>query len=429
MSNSVTRILLVEDDIEDVDLIKEYLERSRQFLFSLETTQTVAASLKRLQRGKIDLVLTDLSLPDEQGLATFRAIKEQFPHIPVIILSGLDHEEMSVAAMQEGAQDYLVKGYFDSHLLIRAIRYALERQQLFLDLDRRVEQRTAQLKKANEELQAKDSELRNALMAEKRLNQLKSQIITTVSHEYRTPLAVISSSAGLLHQYRQRLDEQKQLKHLKRIQQSVQHMNSLISDVMFISRAELEKVKFDPQPLNIIAFLDEIADEFRLILDDNCSIELTIDGEWGQFWADAKLLRQILTNLLSNAIKYSPSGGTISLILAREDNDLVFQICDEGIGIPAEDQPYLFESFNRATNVGTIPGTGLGLSIVKKAVEQHKGQITVESQVGAGTTFTVRLPNCSPHPHQFLTPHSLKQQLWQGSQEQKNTVASSFERG
>ena len=426
MSNSVTRILLVEDDIEDIDLIKEYLERSRQFLFSLETAQTVAASLKRLQRGKIDLVLTDLTLPDEQGLETFRAIKEQFPHIPVIILSGLDYEEMSIAAMQEGAQDYLVKGYFDSHLLIRAIRYALERQQLFLDLDRRVEQRTAQLKKANEELQAKDSELRNALMAEKRLNQLKSQIITTVSHEYRTPLAVISSSAGLLHQYRQRLDEQKQLKHLKRIQQSVQHMNTLISDVMFISQAELEKVKFDAQPLNILAFFDEIADEFRLTLNDNCSIELTTDGEWGQFWADAKLLRQILTNLLSNAIKYSPSGGTISVILAREDNDLVFQICDEGIGIPAEDQPYLFESFNRATNVGTIPGTGLGLSIVKKAVEQHKGQITVESQIGAGTSFTVRLPNYSPHPHQFLTQHSpLVQPLWQSSQEPKNTLASS----
>lgn len=405
MSNSVAQILLVEDDIEDVDLIKEYLAKSRQFIFSLKTAQSVADSLKRLYQENIDLVLTDLSLPDQQGLKSFRTIKEQFPHIPVIILSGLDHEEMSIAAMQEGAQDYLVKGYFDSYSLIRAIRYALERQQLVSDLDRRVEQRTAQLKKANEELQAKDRKLRKALQGEKRLNQLKSQIITTISHEYRTPLAVISSSCGLLHQYRHKLDEQKQLKHLKRIQQSVQHMNTLISDVMFISQAELEKVKFNPQPLDLLVFLDEIADEFRLTLDENCSLQLMADGKWEPFWADAKLLRQILTNLLSNAIKYSPNGGTISVIVTRKDQNLVLTIGDEGIGIPAEDQPYLFESFNRATNVETIPGTGLGLSIVKKAVELHGGYITVDSQVDAGTTFTVHLPNNLPPPQEQI-PHS-----------------------
>jgi signal transduction histidine kinase len=107
---------------------------------------------------------------------------------------------------------------------------------------------------------------------------------------------------------------------------------------------------------------------------------------------DEKLLRQILENLLSNAIKYSPSGGNVELTLSDFSNQAVFQIRDHGIGIPAEDQQQLFETFHRATNVGTIAGTGLGLAIVKRCVDIHQGQITVESEVGVGTTFTVTLP-------------------------------------
>ncbi|MGF1481982.1 MAG: ATP-binding protein [Cyanophyceae cyanobacterium] len=415
MSHCVTKILLIEDDREDVDLIEEYLERSPQFPMTLKNITTLTEGISTLKSSQIDLVLTDLTLPDQQGLNTFRLLHDQFPTIPVIILSGLDDEDLAVAAMQEGAQDYLVKGHFNSHLLIRSIRYALERQQLVLDLDRRVEQRTAELQKANQDLQAKDVELREALLTEKKLNQLKSQIITTISHEYRTPLAVISSSSGLLRQYRHRLDEQGQMKHLERIQRAVEHMTSLIGDVMFISQAECEKIQFNPQPVDLTAFVEDIIDEFNVDLSCQCCLKLTsqrpprsrTQGSFQKpgppslpaqqaFWVDQKLLRQILTNLITNAIKYSPDGGTVSVSLLCEAEQMICKVADEGIGIPPEDQPYLFESFHRASNVDTIPGTGLGLAIVKKGVELHRGQITLESQVGKGTTFIVRLPNHAP---------------------------------
>ncbi len=392
MSSSITKLLLIEDDIEDVDLIEEYLERAQQFPVTLENVENLEAGLERISQGGIDLILTDLSLPDEQGLQTFRTLHASFPQIPTIILSGMDNEEIAVAAMQEGAQDYLVKGHFKSHLLTRAIRYALQRQQIFLELDQRVEQRTAQLQKAVEELQAKDAQLQEALTAERKLSELKSRIISTISHEYRTPLTVINSAAELLQVYRHKLTEEKQSKYFRRIQKAVQNLTALVNDVLFINQAEFEKLKFSPQAVDLVAFSREIVEEMQPNSSTSSPIEFIHQGDCQDFYADTKLLGQLITNLLSNAIKYSPEGGLVSLQIIGEPTQVTFKVTDQGIGIPSEDQVNLFSSFHRASNVGTIQGTGLGLSIAQKCVELHKGEIKVESEVGVGTTFTVHLP-------------------------------------
>ena len=392
MSSSITKLLLIEDDIEDVDLICEYLESAQQFPVTLENVDTLEAGLERISQGGIDLILTDLSLPDEQGLQTFRTLHNSFPQIPTIILSGLDNEEIAVAAMQEGAQDYLVKGHFKSHLLTRAIRYALQRQQIFLELDQRVEQRTAELQKAVKELQAKDAQLQEALTAERKLSELKSRIISTISHEYRTPLTVINSAAELLQVYRHKLDEEKQSKYFRRIQKAVQNLTALVNDVLFINQAEFEKLKFNPQALDLITFTREIVEEMQPNSNNSAHIEFVCQGNCEDFYADTKLLGQLITNLLSNAIKYSPDGGLVTLQLTGETNEVIFRVTDKGIGIPDEDKVNLFSSFHRASNVGTTQGTGLGLSIAKKCVELHEGEIVVESEVGVGTTFIVSLP-------------------------------------
>lgn len=137
----------------------------------------------------------------------------------------------------------------------------------------------------------------------------------------------------------------------------------------------------------------EVLDELQSTVTNDCYLGFTSFCECTQCFLDAKLLRQILTNLISNAIKYSPKGGTVSLQLACEENNIIFSCSDEGIGIPSEDLQNLFESFTRASNVDTIAGIGLGLSIVKKCVDLHRGQLTVESEVGIGTKFTIRMPH------------------------------------
>ncbi len=406
MSSAPIKVLLVEDDLGDADLICELLEFVDSTSFQVTQSRRLQEALQYLGKEPFDLVLLDLSLPDSHGLTTVSQVSAQAPKVPIVVLSGLEDESAAIEAVQKGAQDYLVKGQVESDLLVRAIRYAIERskirqllnlreeqlQKVNEDLERRVEERTLQLKLANEQLRGLEVELRQALAQEKELSELKSRIITTISHEYRTPLTTIASSAELLEVYGHKWDNDKQLKHFQRIQSAIKHMIALIDDVLFVNKAEFEKLEFNPAPLNLVAFTNELVDELQSTVSDKCNLNFTSVGKFTNAYLDEKLLRQILTNLISNALKYSPDGGKVQVRLTCEDNHVIFQVQDEGIGIPIEDQQKLFESFARASNVGAIAGTGLGLSIVKKCVNLHGGQITVESEVGAGTTFTVSLP-------------------------------------
>ncbi len=393
MSNSPTRILLIEDDFDDADLLCELLELVPQSSFQVSQSVRLSEALLHLSQERFDVVLLDLSLPDSQGLATVKSVYSQMPTVPIIVLSGLEDESVAIKAVHEGAQDYLVKGKFDGDSLVRAIRYAIERTKVLQLLY----QREQQLQQANQHLLRLEDDLREALAQEKELNELKSRIITTISHEYRTPLMTIASSAGLLESYRHRWDDNKQLVHFQRIQTAVNHLTDLVEDVLFLNKAEFEKTLFNPTVLDLLPFFQELIAELQSIADERHNVIFTplcdcVEATSISAQLDAKLLRQIFTNLVSNAIKYSPFGSTVQVRLTCEDNKVIFQVQDEGIGIPIEDQPHLFKSFSRASNVGTIPGSGLGLSIVKKCVDLHNGQIAVDSEVGVGTTFTITLP-------------------------------------
>jgi PAS domain S-box-containing protein len=240
-----------------------------------------------------------------------------------------------------------------------------------------------------------EKELRKMLEKERELSELKSRIITVISHEYRTPLTIILSSAEFLEKYSHKITEERRLIHLKRIQSSSKHLSELVSDVLFMGQAEADRLNFNPAPLDLEEFCREVIEEIRFSIQsiqNRAGIIFLTKGNCTQACLDEKQLRQILTNLLSNAVKYSPQGGTIQFNLECEKSVAVLRIQDEGIGIPTEDVSQLFESFHRASNVETIPGTGLGLAIVKKCVDSHKGKITVDSVVNGGTTFTVTLP-------------------------------------
>jgi PAS domain S-box-containing protein len=236
-----------------------------------------------------------------------------------------------------------------------------------------------------------ESDIQNALEKEKELSELKSRFVSMASHEFRTPLTTIFSSSELLQDYGHKWAEEKKLLHYQRIQTAVKHMIQLLNDVLLIGQAEAGHFKFCPAQMDIVQFCHDLVEEMQ-ITTKNHTIASNVQIKSSTVELDEKLLRHILSNLLSNAIKYSPSGGTINFVLIEELEKLIFQVQDSGIGIPVADQAKLFDSFHRATNVGTISGTGLGLAIVKKAVDLHGGNITVESEVRSGTTFTVSLP-------------------------------------
>jgi PAS domain S-box-containing protein len=242
------------------------------------------------------------------------------------------------------------------------------------------------------QLKQAEEEMRKALAQEKELNELKSRFVSMASHEFRTPLSAILSSADLLEYYVREGAVEKQLEHIQRIQTSCVNMTELLNDILIIGRVEAGKLDFKPLSLDLAELCGNLLEELQLIIDSKHKLTFASQDEYIPACMDEKLLRHILTNLLSNAIKYSPKGGNIQLKLFCQDGAGVFQIQDEGIGIPKEDQPRLFESFHRAKNVGTIPGTGLGLAIVKRSVDLHGGQIAIASEVGVGTTVTVTLP-------------------------------------
>ena len=307
MPEQPAQILIIEDDIQDIKLIEKYLRRAKSFRAHLESTQTLSQGLKRLAQGGIELILLDLFLPDEQGLEAFRLISTQFSSVPIIILSGLKDEEVAVTAVQEGAQDYLIKGKFDSELLVRAIRHGIERhhlrlfkEQLNQELELRVCQRTAELQQALDQVQAMEVQLRQSLAAEKELNSLKSQMIATISHEFRTPLTKVLASADLLEVNLSRWNEDKQLKYIGIIQTAAEQMSALIKNVLFFSKAEANKLEFKPESLNLANYLAEIIEEMQLITGDRSQLTLTCVGECESFWGDANLLRRILLNLLYN---------------------------------------------------------------------------------------------------------------------------------
>jgi PAS domain S-box-containing protein len=237
-----------------------------------------------------------------------------------------------------------------------------------------------------------EAEIRSALKKEKELSELKSRFITMASHEFRTPLATILSSTELLEYYSYKWSEEKKLIHFHRIQAAVKHMTQLLNDVLLIGKAEAGKIEAKPTPIDLLQFCGDLVEEIQLTANSYRTIAFRANCQCITACIDEKLLRQILSNLLSNAIKYSPDGSSVNFELVCDQTDAIFRIQDRGIGIPITDQAQLFNSFHRASNVGTISGTGLGLAIVKKSVDLHGGSITFESAVGVGTTFTVTLP-------------------------------------
>ncbi|MFH1194851.1 MAG: PAS domain S-box protein [bacterium] len=271
-----------------------------------------------------------------------------------------------------------------------------------LHLEDIINDRTKELEKVNKLLQEEikkqkeaEEKVKKALEKEKELSELKSKFISIASHEFRTPLAVIYSSTELLQRYGRKWELKDYEEQISSIKSNVHHLTDIMDDVLTISRADVGKIQFEPQATNLVQLCNSILENVRLICSQFQIISFNYVPKTSTYLLDERLIKYILLNLLSNAVKYSKASCRIEFIVNSDEQNLIFEITDQGIGIPDEDQPFLFEPFHRGSNVGEIHGTGLGMSIVKRSVELHGGSIAFVSKSGEGTRFSVCIPKLS----------------------------------
>src|ERR1700733_5988656 len=356
----INTILLIEDNLGDARLLREMLGEQGSHDIELTHVQCMSDAEKYLSQRAVDMILLDLGLPDARGLSAIRRAHAAAPSIPLVVLTGLDDESMAKQALQEGAQDYLIKGQIEARGLLRALRYSTER---------------------------------------KRLERLKDEFVSTVSHELRTPLTSISGSLRLLTS-----DAAGNLPRPMARLLAIAHTNSqrlvrLVNDILDIEKMEGGRVVFNFRRADVRSVVKQAIDANQGFAEDY-GVRVRLEDGYiaADVRADPDRLLQVVTNLLSNAIKFSPAGGEVVVAIEKEPDIVRITVRDHGSGIPIDFKPLIFEKFAQADagNDRKKGGTGLGLSIVKQIVDRLGGEVGFADAPGGGTIFHVALP-CWDH--------------------------------
>jgi len=386
------RVLAIEDSDVHVHLIRGMLASAKGAAFAVEVFHCLSAGLERLVDGGIDVILLDLTLPDCQGIESCRRVASEAPALPIVVLTGVDDEEMAIRALKCGAQDYLVKGQIDNQLLSRSLRYAIERKRGELEVQRardelemRVEERTAELRRMQEAARQQQEELAHV----SRLNML-GEMASGLAHELNQPLmAIIGFTDTCLQMHRASQFESDSCAQIleytaaeaKRAGEIIKRLRKLVSRRSGqVSLVDLNNLIRETVPL----FGRGSAIEFSLDLDENSP----------QVMADRIQIQQVLLNLAHNAIQAMDSADKATKRLAiktgidNSNENTFVEVSDTGPGLPAEDLNRVFEPFFTRK----ADGLGLGLSISRSIVEAHAGKMTVRQNPEAGLTFRFVLP-------------------------------------
>ena len=428
------KVLLIEDNPGDARLIAEMLDgaRAKGLAFELIWAEDLPSGVERLRTGGPDVVLLDLGLPGSSGLETLQLLFAHGRRVPtLVVLSGLTDEEIAVQALQSGAQDYLVKGQVDSATLIRAIRYAIGRNQaeealrLAHDqLEQRVVARTADLARAvdalrtevaerkrveetlrqhrdhlEELVKGRTAELVTAKERAEVANRAKSNFLANMSHDLRTPLNGILGFSQILE-----LDESltpRQIAGITTIRQSGEHLLTLINDILDLAKIEAGKAELFPIDVGLPAFLQVIADIIRVKAEQKPELEFICQfaADLPSFiQADGTRLRQVLLNLLDNAVKFTDRGSVTLQVSFAPPARLRVDVRDTGVGMTPEQLRRLFNPFEQVGDTRRrSAGTGLGLATSREFVRLMGSDIQVLSRSGEGSSFSFELDTPQVH--------------------------------
>ncbi|BDD04289.1 sensor histidine kinase [Aureibacter tunicatorum] len=389
-----------------------------------QRTRELAHAFKKLQRNKENLekqidVRREAEKALRQSQRLYQAVARNFPNGVIIVIDrefdfifadgqefsrlGVDYHSLmgkNILSIFDEAQKpvvmdslgHVLRGkninleveFFNSHYQINAV--PLQNSLGFVKQIMIVAQNITQQKEA-------EKEVRNMLAKEKELNELKSRFVAMASHEFRTPLSSILSSASLISKYTTEEQQPKRIKHVRRIKSNVTNLTGILNDFLSISKLEEGKTRVNVEKINITQLSEEIVEEMHVIVKEGQGVKYNHESRNEMFDIDPHILKNIIINLISNAIKYSPEGYTIDFNTNIEDGNLLITVQDYGLGIPENEKEHLFERFFRAANVTNIQGTGLGLNIVKKYVDLLDGEIIFRSKEGEGTTFFLSIPS------------------------------------
>ena len=358
-------ILIVEDELLIAKNLSHKLENLGYQIVGIVSSG--ADAIQRAGELEPDLILMDIVIKgDIDGIEAAVIINQKFD-IPIIYTTAYADDETLQRAENTGCYGYLLKP-FKQRELHATIKIALSKHQEAVKMQKLI-----------------------ALAAAKSEN--RSRFFSMAYHDLNTPLTTIQLSAEMLEDSELQSGSGTNIsKNVARIKKAVSNMSGLLEDILMLSKAEYGKVSLNLNTINATDFCTSILEELQPLVTDKHLITFCTHTDPVYANLDAKLLHHLLTNLLSNAIKYSPNGGNVSLELSCENQQIIFCVRDEGIGMTAEDQEKLFQQFERGANVGKIKGSGLGLCIVKHIVDLHGGTISVESAIGKGSTFMVTLP-------------------------------------
>jgi signal transduction histidine kinase len=394
MHDRTIRLLLVDDDEDDYVLTRDLLADIPDFRFELDWISDPEAALEEISKGRHDLHLIDYSLGRLDGLGLIHAAVARGCTAPMILLTGLGDRAIDIGAMQAGAADFLEKWHLDARLLERSIRYSLQEKQHADDLERRVRERTAELARANRELEAQVADRIRAEEALRAADRRKDEYLSTLAHELRNPLAPIRNALEIMRLSGNAPATVETSRAM--IDRQVKHLVRLIDDLMDVARISRGLIKLKIDTVDVGSVVASAVESVRPIISKSGhDLRVAVPEESLTLRADATRLAQVLHNLLHNAAKYTDPGGLIQLSAAREGGDVVFRVKDDGLGVPEDMLETIFEIFTQVDRADdSIPsGLGIGLSLVKTLVKLHGGRVEARSEgPGEGSEFTVRIP-------------------------------------
>ncbi len=372
------RVLVVEDSPADAELIRGLLALAKTLRCFTEHVTTLEEALKRLKKPGIDAVLLDLNLPDSAGIETAQKILASAPDVPTIVLSGLDEREIALRAVHQGAQDFLIKSDVGSHMLERALCYAVERQRLL-------------------------DEIQSKYHNEIELSRFKTQLVSMVSHEFANALSVIECGLPLIEESATANGDDGRKDLYQHLKSGVRALHLTAHNLLNLGRMESGKLKLHFGEVEV----GELARDSLKSLDALCHdkrlrviLKLPAQPLWVR--ADEESLSLVMANILSNAIKYTPARGKIAVGAARDPESadhVLFFVEDTGIGISRRDQRRIFAPYF-LTSLGqkTARGFGVGLAFARTILEAHGSSLKVKSAPGQGSRFFFKLPMwAGPH--------------------------------